>query len=241
MDEIDKKSPIPLYFQMARLFMNKITNNEWEINTMIPTELKLCEDYQISRGTVRKAIDNLVQEGFLNRKQGVGTFVCKPCNVLPVSNFYCVELNRKSQRIKLRRKILSKRVITPNNRIKKLMRINDKKKLFRIKGMLLIDRTPIALETLYLLKDFFPNLKSADLATMAPYEIFMLKYNLKMSEVRESFSLKELDKKDSEIFSLPESSYALLVDRFSWSNDTIFEYRQSIIRTDKCHYTVNLL
>jgi len=53
--------------------------------------------------------------------------------------------------------------------------------------------------------------------------------------------LKKLDKKTSDKFGLLDGTYALLVNRLVWSDNIIFEYRQSIIRTDKCYYTIELL
>jgi GntR family transcriptional regulator len=241
MKNLDKNSPIPLYFQMAELIKNKIENNEWKINKIVPSELKLCEDFQISRGTVRQAINYLIQEGYLYRRQGLGTFACKPSHVLSVSSFYCVEFDGKSQQKRLKRKILSKKIIIPNYRVKKIMALKSNQELYQIKGLLLLDSIPIAMESFYLLKELFPNLHSKDLSTMAPYEVFMRKYNLKISEVRESFSIKKLDKKTADKLGLLGGANALLVNRLAYLDNTIFEYRQSIIRTDKCHYTVRLM
>ena len=53
--------------------------------------------------------------------------------------------------------------------------------------------------------------------------------------------LRKLDKKTSDKLGLQDGTHALLVNRLVWSDDIIFEYRQSIIRTEKCHYTVKLL
>ena len=241
MEILDKDSPIPLYFQMAEIIKDKIESSEWKIDHIIPSEFKLCEDFQISRGTVRQSINYLIQEGYLYKKQGLGTFVCKPKHLFPVSSFYCVGVDRNNQRRKLKRKILSEKIIKPNTRIKKIMNLNSDKELYRIDALLLIESIPLSLEEIYLLKDLFPNLKSQDITHMSPYEIFIREYNLKISEVRESFTIKKLDKTTSGKLGLHNGAYALLISRLSWSADTIFEFRQSIIRTDQCRYTVKLL
>ena len=241
MIKIDKSSPVPLYFQVKEFIMNKIEHNEWKLNSAIPSELKLCEEFQISRGTVRQALNDLINEGYLIRKHGLGTYVNRPTYVNPVSSFYFVELNERNKKAKLKRKIFSKKVIEPNEKIKKIMDININKELYEIKALLLIDKNPICLEVSYLLKDLFPNLKIKDLSTMPPYEIFMMKYNIHISEVNESFSLKKIDKETSVKLGLQVGTYALLVNRFACSNNIVFEFRQSIIRTDKCHYKVKLL
>jgi len=241
MQEINKDSPIPLYFQISEIFRNKIENNAWKIGDIIPAELNLCEHFQVSRGTIRQAINSLIQEGYLTRKQGLGTFVGKPNNIWPVSNFYCSKQTDKSQKIKLKRKILLDKMVIPNERIRKIMNLKDSKEVFQIEGLLLNYNSPISFEIFYLLKDFFPNFNSEDLSNLAPYEVFMMKYHLHISEIHESFSLKKLDKKISDKLRLPKGDFALLVSRLSWSRGIIFEYRQSIIKTDKCNYTVKLI
>ncbi len=50
-----------------------------------------------------------------------------------------------------------------------------------------------------------------------------------------------LDQKTSKKLKALDKTFALLVNRLAWLNNIIFEYRQSIIRTDKCHYTIEIL
>lgn len=66
---------IPLYAKISNDLRFKIYTNEWKVDEQIPTEMELCDTYNVSRITVRKAIDLLVQEGLLCRQRAVGTFV----------------------------------------------------------------------------------------------------------------------------------------------------------------------
>ena len=65
----------PLYLKIRFDLLNKIESGEWPEKTLIPTEKQLQEHYQVSRGTIRKAIELLVQEKYLIRKAGFGTVV----------------------------------------------------------------------------------------------------------------------------------------------------------------------
>lgn len=65
----------PLYVHLATLLRDKIENQTYKPNSQIPTELDLSEEYNVSRITIRKAIESLVDEGLLVRRQGKGTFV----------------------------------------------------------------------------------------------------------------------------------------------------------------------
>ncbi len=65
----------PLYAQIADDLREKIQSGIWKTGDKIPPELDLCELYNVSRITVRKAIDELVRENLLYRERAKGTFV----------------------------------------------------------------------------------------------------------------------------------------------------------------------
>lgn len=72
---IDKTSPIPIYFQIQEEIRKKIREREWKTGEAIPSERVLSELFEVSRMTVRQAVQGLVDEGILMRKRGSGTFV----------------------------------------------------------------------------------------------------------------------------------------------------------------------
>jgi len=75
--KLDKSVPVPLYFQLKELILSEIKKGNFKEGSMIPTEKELSNLFQISRTTVRQAINELVQEGWLYRVKSKGTFVSK--------------------------------------------------------------------------------------------------------------------------------------------------------------------
>lgn len=65
----------PLYQQIKGLILQGLDRGEWKPGESIPSELELAARFQVSQGTVRKAIDELAAENLLIRRQGKGTFV----------------------------------------------------------------------------------------------------------------------------------------------------------------------
>src|SRR3546814_9162303 len=65
----------PLYQQIKGLLLQSLDRGEWKPGEAIPSELELAARFQVSQGTVRKAIDELASENLLLRRQGKGTFV----------------------------------------------------------------------------------------------------------------------------------------------------------------------
>ena len=69
---LDKSRPIPLYYQVKESLLEKIKSNQFKVGDLIPSESELQEEYNVSRITIRRAIQELVQEGHLYTRQGRG-------------------------------------------------------------------------------------------------------------------------------------------------------------------------
>ena len=76
--EVDRTSPIPLYFQVATRLQELIEKGEIGVGSRIENEVDLAERLGVSRPTTRRAIQYLVERGMLVRKRGVGTQVVHP-------------------------------------------------------------------------------------------------------------------------------------------------------------------
>lgn len=74
---IQKNSLSPLYYQLEEEIKEAIQKLELAPGEMIPSEKEYTEKYEISRMTVRQAISNLVNDGYLYRQRGKGTFVAQ--------------------------------------------------------------------------------------------------------------------------------------------------------------------
>jgi len=72
---VDHDADTPLWQQLADILRAKIKSGELPPGRIMPSESTLMQEHGLARGTVRKAIDALVQEGLVNRVQGRGTFV----------------------------------------------------------------------------------------------------------------------------------------------------------------------
>jgi GntR family transcriptional regulator len=77
---IDRASPVPFYFQLARLLREEIASRRWAPGTQIASEPALCEHFGVSRSVIRQALDRLEREGIVQRLKGRGTFVVGPSN-----------------------------------------------------------------------------------------------------------------------------------------------------------------
>jgi GntR family transcriptional regulator len=73
-----EQGPIPLYYQLEKDLRLRIEKGEFAPGAPLPTEDQICEQYGVSRITVRRALDGLNQQGLIVRRRGVGSFVAEP-------------------------------------------------------------------------------------------------------------------------------------------------------------------
>ena len=87
MANINRYSNVPLYCQLKNIILEKIEKGEYKEDTKIPSEQDLCEQYNISRPTVRQAINELTNNGHLYKLKGKGTFVSKRKSSINIKNY----------------------------------------------------------------------------------------------------------------------------------------------------------
>ena len=85
---INKDIPIPLYYQVKQIILDEINSEGVRAGDAIPTEKAFCDIYGISRTTIRQAISELVNEGYLYRVKSKGTFVSQPKVKTDLVNMY---------------------------------------------------------------------------------------------------------------------------------------------------------
>lgn len=128
----------PVYMEITEYIMQKIRSGEWSIDYMIPTEMQLCEQFGVSRPTVRAAVLKLVQEGHLRRVKGKGTFVTAP-RVLEQSTIFIESFFREmNQRgVEISNEVLEFRIMPADSDtpVKKRLETTDKEiiKLTRLR------------------------------------------------------------------------------------------------------------
>ena len=77
MMNIDRHSLLPLYHQVEENLRRDIANRIYRPDQPIPSEIALQKKYNVSRETVRRAVNNLVSAGLVEKRRGVGTFVTR--------------------------------------------------------------------------------------------------------------------------------------------------------------------
>lgn len=237
---LDEKLPISLYYQLKNVFISYIKNGDWPVNFKIPTERQLCEIFNVSRITVRQAIKELEEEGYMYRKQGKGTFITTPKIVQRLSKFYSFSDEIKKLGSVSSTKIISFDFMVADKSISEKLELEVGEKVYSIKRLRLADNQPFAIETSYIPVKFAENLTEDFVNELGLYNTLREKCNLKPDEALETFEAVLVDHENAELLKVARKSAALHLERITFAQGRIVEYCISKIRGDKYRYTVNL-
>lgn len=150
-DMIDKTVPIPIYFQLKELLLKEIKNGTYPSGSMIPTEQELSEIFDISRTTIRHAISELVQEGWLYRVKSKGTIVSKPKitqNFIQTVKSFNQEISSNGRVPST--KVLELKVIPASDEVAKALQLQPGEKVIFLDRLRFADDEPIVVATTYL-------------------------------------------------------------------------------------------
>ncbi len=150
--------PVPIYYQLQELILKDIENGNLLPGAMIPTEQQLVKSYGVSIGTVKKAILNLVNQGYLYRIQGKGTFVTGTTLRRESLRYYRLLDDFDGQESNLAVKPIGIRKVpgfVPANRF---LQIRSDQPLFELKRIFLMDGTPAVFSISYLPQNLFKKL-----------------------------------------------------------------------------------
>lgn len=221
----------PLYKQMAVQIQNEIKKTNLNEGDAILSEAKLADKYQVSRVTIRKAIDTLVEQGILYRVRGSGTFVSPPKikhDIYHLQGFTeeMLSLNEQPRNI-----ILDFRMELPPAKIQNILELGNEEKVFFVKRLRCVENEPRVLEETYLPVIMFPDL-SVEIMEKSKYEYIEQRYTIderrgEIIPMRPNAYLKNT-------LSITEDMSILSMNTWSYLEDRrVFEYTELYFRSDK--------
>ncbi|MGH3713381.1 MAG: GntR family transcriptional regulator [Micromonosporaceae bacterium] len=166
---LDRTSPVPLYFQVAQHLEHLIESGELPVGSRLDNEIALADQLGLSRPTMRRAIQHLVERGLLVRKRGVGTQVVHPKVRRPLELTSLHDDLRKTGR-KPRTAVLSFEVQAANGTVAHALGLAEGTDVYAIERLRYADGEPLALLHNYLPTSLL-TLDGDDLRDHGLYEI----------------------------------------------------------------------
>jgi GntR family transcriptional regulator len=235
-------SQTTLYHSLGQIIRSKIQSEEWLAGQQIPSERDLMRIFNISRSTVRQGIDNLVKEGILHRVHGKGTFVSPPKvegGVLRLMEFS--DLIRQNG-LKPGVKLIGKDNISPPANIKKNLALGEGGLVTWLQRLLLVNQTPILIETSYFSAARFPDLLQNYDGIEDPRQFMRQKWGVKVTRAREIFEPVILEDPEAELLGTMGGFPALWVEHLAFDTaDEPVIYLTSLLRGDRCRFYTDLV
>jgi len=234
--KLDEKSSLPLYQQLQRVLRRAIETRVLGTDDALPPERELASELSISRITVRKAIDGLVSEGLLVRRQGSGTFVCARVekNFSKLTSFSedMRARGRNPRSVWLRR---SSGTVTPEEAL--TLRASPGTPVFRFHRIRYADDAPMSLEYATILAACLPSLEAVDSSLYVALERAGNRPVRALQRLRAVLFSAE----QAELLQAKEKDAGLLVERLGFLKDgRAAEFTQSYYRGDIYDFVAEL-
>lgn len=233
---IDHESSVTVYDQIANYLRNEINEGKIEKGARIPSETELADFFGASRGTVRKAISLLVEEGYLKKSHGKGTFV----NVEKISYSIAQELisyaeSMKKQNINFKTTVIEKEIVSADKEISEALNIDQGSQILFLKRLRTIEDEPAILLKNWVSIDRCPGIENFDYEEIGLFEAMETSIADKINYGIRNFSATNVDKVDAELLQLDDLREPILeIEQFTFNNaDKPIECSIAYSRTDK--------
>lgn len=239
---LNPHSVIPLYHQLKEILKENIESGVWKPGDRIPSENELRKQYDVSRNTVIKALEELVQEGLLRREQGRGTFVSSPKISHSLTGFYSFSNVLRANGLEPKDVILvlERRIAKPS--IARHLQLTGSREVWVLKRLRCAGDEPIMLETSHLPQNRVPRIEREDLENRSLYDYLEQKHGILVTRAKEIFEPVLIRDYESRYLRVPEGYPALLLDRIAYdSQGRPVEFCRSIVRGDRCRFYTELL
>ena len=207
----------------------------------IPAERQLAVDLGVSRLTVRAALDELVRDGYLDRRHGSGTYVTEPKIAQPLTlTSFSDDMRRRGMTPGSRTIELTS--TTAGARLAHRLGVSPEARLFRVKRLRLADSQPMAMEVLHVPESLVPGLTRQDFEDHSFYELLRNRYGITIASGTQSIEPTVTSEEESEVLNVPLHSPAFLFERTTVSESgRIVEFVRSIYRGDRYRLVADLV
>lgn len=236
--EQERKQNEPLYKWVKRGLTRLLGLGELKPAQAIPTEKALAEQFQVSVGTIRKAIDELVQEEVLIRHQGRGTFVSAHDRSRYLFRFFNL-CRHDGVRTYPEVHLLSFTTVKALRDIAKKLQVSPGTRLYYFKNCLQLDGVPVLLDEIWLSAQRFPHLHKEDLQLRRStlYQLYEEKFAISITRIEEHIRACCADADKAQLLRIDVGSALLHIIRYAYTvDDKIVEVRHSFVRTDQYEY-----
>jgi len=242
MGMVNKDLPVPLYHQVKELLLTAIESGHWSSDQQLPNEGKLAELFGVSKITVRQALQELADLGYIRREQGRGTFVSKtkfgqgPRELMSFTE----EMSRHRRTASAR--VLEKTVTEADLAVAEHLQLRLNDRVLVLKRLRLADGEPMGIQTAHIPLDLAPRLVEEDFENVSLYEVLQTRYGVQAARSREQYFATSADAEAAALLGIPTGAAVFAAERVTFSRSGLpFEFTKSTMRGDRYSIVLNLV
>jgi GntR family transcriptional regulator, N-acetylglucosamine utilization regulator len=232
---------LPLYQQLKAAILQEIQAGRWKPGDRLPTEDELIARFRVSKITVRQALRELAQMGYIRRAQGRGTFVLHPpLEEGPRELTSFTGEMRGHGRVATSR-VIDQSVVPAPADIASRLDLAPGAPVFRLQRLRLADGEPMGLQTAYIPLALVPDIESLSFVDASLYEVLAARYSLRPAAAREAHRAVPVPDDAALLLQVPAGSPVLSAERLTTLADgRPLEYVHSIMRGDRYKVVLDL-
>lgn len=239
-ENLNRQSPVPLYYQLKEIFRSWITSGKFDSDRRFPSESELQRQFKVSRMTIRRALAELVNEGFLVREQGRGSFVVRPRVQDQLRQLTSFTEDMQLRGLSTASRILDFQVVKDKEAAQK-MGIPDDEELVQLRRLRFVEGEPIAIQNAFVRHRFCPGIVERGLIEGSLYKTLEEGYGLKLGRAVQTVEAKPADDYEAKLLGLVVEQPVLVLERLTYlTTGEPIELVRSAYRGDRYRFAVEL-
>ena len=241
MKNLSRSNKVPLYYQLYEILQEQIKNGVWQPEEMLPTEFDLVERYDLSRATVRQAFELLVNQGWVYRRQGQGTFVSRPAFEQNINRIVSFWEDMHQRGLKPGTRILSSEIIQATDEVIENLQVEPNEELASLVRLRMADDEPLSVEHSLLVHRYCRGILDQDYENSSLRQMLVDQYNIRIVTAKQKIRAVSATEYIADLLNVDVNAPLLYIERVSFTDQGIpVEFLRIHLRGDRYTFHTEL-
>jgi len=232
--KIDKNGHVPLYRQVEKVLEEKIISRQWDVGYQLPTEQELSDHFDVSTITVKRAVIELANKGYLYRQRGKGTFVSGAKKEKNLNLIFSLSTEGKEEHP---HELISFTIEDAGAEIAQKLKVQEDSMTIKIKRLKIEEGEPAALEYTYLPYVQCQDLTANDINNELVYNILRDKFHISLGKAKLVIKPFVAMDEQADLLQVEPGTPVFEWERFTYTKEEkTIEYSKFYVRPDKESY-----